>query len=443
MADAATLTHAASGADYGGVAPGVDLAVTVLDDETVVPGVPAGLTAAAVGNGHRVVLAWTSPADSGGSAVAGYRIEVSEGSEGTEAGWTVAADTASLDTGYTVGRLKAGTAYRFRVSAANRVGPRRALGDRVRDHRREPRLRPHAAGARRHRGRGGLRRQSVLPRLPGGDGGAPGRDHQASHPQRERPLDPPGGGFRRDGGVGPARDLQYRAERPARGNLLRVAGAAHPRPRPQRSRRACPPTASRASGRSTSLDLGGNDLASLPAGVFAGLGALTSLDLGGNDLASSHGRRLHRPGGADLARSRRQRPHRPARRLLHRAGGGDLARSAAQRGRPRAGPGASWRRWGTTGSRRWRPTGAPFDLVVAHCGERRRHRRRRGREPVDCGGRGGERDGGDLPASGRRDRRGGGDVRHGAVAARGHRGYRLRPRRARWSWWRRSSGRSR
>ena len=117
--EAVTLTHAASNADYDDV-PVAPVSVTVLDDETTAPGAPTGVTATVSQRSYAIALGWTAPSDTGGSAVTGYRVEVSEGDE---VSWRVAAEIDSSVTGYTHGRLDAGTTYHYRVTAANRVGP--------------------------------------------------------------------------------------------------------------------------------------------------------------------------------------------------------------------------------------------------------------------------------------------------------------------------------
>ena len=107
-----TLTHAASGADYGSVAA-VTVALAVLDDDAK-PGQPTGLSASADG-ANEIDLAWTAPDPVALAPITGYRIEVSE-----DAGvnWTdVEADTESTGTTYTHTGLKPETTYHYRVTA--------------------------------------------------------------------------------------------------------------------------------------------------------------------------------------------------------------------------------------------------------------------------------------------------------------------------------------
>lgn len=82
-----------------------------------VAGAPTALTTTPLD--RAVTLGWSAPADTGGTAVTGYRVELSADGET----WTTAvADTGSADTGATVGGLTNGAEVAFRVSALNAVG---------------------------------------------------------------------------------------------------------------------------------------------------------------------------------------------------------------------------------------------------------------------------------------------------------------------------------
>ncbi|NDG03692.1 MAG: fibronectin type III domain-containing protein, partial [Synechococcaceae bacterium WBB_34_004] len=81
------------------------------------PGAPTSLMAAA-GNAL-VVLAWTAPADNGGSAITDYAVQFSSNSGAT---WTTFADGTSTATTATVTGLTNGTSYAFRVAAVNSAG---------------------------------------------------------------------------------------------------------------------------------------------------------------------------------------------------------------------------------------------------------------------------------------------------------------------------------
>ena len=82
------------------------------------PGAPTALTATANGQ-SQIDLAWTAPADTGGSAITGYKIEVSpDGSSWSD----LVAATASTATTYAHTGLTAVTTRHYRVSAINAVG---------------------------------------------------------------------------------------------------------------------------------------------------------------------------------------------------------------------------------------------------------------------------------------------------------------------------------
>ena len=84
------------------------------------PGAPTGLAATANGQ-SRIDLAWTAPANTGGSAITGYKIEVSP--DGSSSSWTdLVANTESTATTYTHTGLNAATTRHYRVSAINAGG---------------------------------------------------------------------------------------------------------------------------------------------------------------------------------------------------------------------------------------------------------------------------------------------------------------------------------
>ena len=84
------------------------------------PGAPTNLAAKADG-GTRIGLTWTAPVDNGGSAITGYRIEVSP--DGNSGSWTeLVADTGNDDTSYPHDGLSPGDTRHYRVSAINATG---------------------------------------------------------------------------------------------------------------------------------------------------------------------------------------------------------------------------------------------------------------------------------------------------------------------------------
>ena len=83
------------------------------------PGKPTNLMAEADG-GTRIALSWDAPADDGGSAITGYRIEVSDDAGSN---WEdLVDDTGNDDTTYTHEGLSPGDTRHYRVSAINAEG---------------------------------------------------------------------------------------------------------------------------------------------------------------------------------------------------------------------------------------------------------------------------------------------------------------------------------
>jgi hypothetical protein len=94
--------------------------------EVDVPGAPTGLRTIPTGAGgsDQVLLTWNAPADDGGSAITGYRIEVSSN---RVSGWIIlVASTGSTGTTYLHTGLAPGTTRFYRVSAINSRGTGRA-----------------------------------------------------------------------------------------------------------------------------------------------------------------------------------------------------------------------------------------------------------------------------------------------------------------------------
>ena len=124
---AGTTRHyrvSAINANGTGAASNVDNATTD-DAATTVPGAPTSLTATASGT-TTIDLSWTAPADNGGSAITGYRIEVSP--NGTSSWTNRVANTGTTTTSYSHTGLSAGTTRHYRVSAINANGTGAASG---------------------------------------------------------------------------------------------------------------------------------------------------------------------------------------------------------------------------------------------------------------------------------------------------------------------------
>src|SRR6058998_2540166 len=83
------------------------------------PSLPTGVTATAASS-SQVGLTWTAPADNGGSAITGYKIERS--TDGGSTWTTLVANTGSTATTYSDTGLAHGTTYTYRVSAINSIG---------------------------------------------------------------------------------------------------------------------------------------------------------------------------------------------------------------------------------------------------------------------------------------------------------------------------------
>ena len=92
---------------------------------TTPPDAPTGLTATANGQ-TRIDLAWAAPANTGGSPITGYKIEVSP--DGASDWTDLVANTGNTATTYAHTGLTADTTRHYRVSAINAVGTSVASG---------------------------------------------------------------------------------------------------------------------------------------------------------------------------------------------------------------------------------------------------------------------------------------------------------------------------
>ena len=90
----------------------VDIAIVA-----IVPGAPTSVAGVA-GNGQ-VVVSWTAPSSTGGSAITDYTVQYSSNGGST---WSTFTHTASASTSLTVTGLTNGTAYVFQVAAVNAAG---------------------------------------------------------------------------------------------------------------------------------------------------------------------------------------------------------------------------------------------------------------------------------------------------------------------------------
>lgn len=115
----ATVTGLSNGSQYAFRVAAVNDAGTgaFTDAVTATPaGVPAAPTdVTAVATDRTVALQWAAPAETGGSAITSYTVQQSTGTD-----WNTVATTT--DTSTTLTDLTNGTAYSFRVIAANAVG---------------------------------------------------------------------------------------------------------------------------------------------------------------------------------------------------------------------------------------------------------------------------------------------------------------------------------
>ncbi len=102
-----------------GTASTAGMGTTVASSVMAVPSDPTGLAATPSGR-TLIVLSWTAPSNTGGSAITGYQVEWS--SDGST-GWTdVIGDTESAATTYIDRGLSAGSTRHYRVSAINTTG---------------------------------------------------------------------------------------------------------------------------------------------------------------------------------------------------------------------------------------------------------------------------------------------------------------------------------
>jgi hypothetical protein len=85
---------------------------------STVPNAPTGLAATAISS-SQVNLSWTAPTNNGGSTLTGYQIEAKVGT----GIWSTLVANAGTGTSYSHTGLTPNTAYTYRISAINSVGP--------------------------------------------------------------------------------------------------------------------------------------------------------------------------------------------------------------------------------------------------------------------------------------------------------------------------------
>ena len=115
-ADTGTVSVKVTASDGNGGSVSDEFDITV---SAIVPGAPSALSATAIGS-TQINLSWTAPASTGGSAITGYKIEVSP--DGTSSWTDLVADTTSTTTTYSHTGLAAGSTRHYRVSAINANG---------------------------------------------------------------------------------------------------------------------------------------------------------------------------------------------------------------------------------------------------------------------------------------------------------------------------------
>ncbi len=119
LTSSTTYTYRVSAINSVGTGSPSNIASATTSVAVTAPSPPTGLTATATSS-SQINLSWTAPANNGGSAITGYKIERSTNAGST---WsTLVENTGSSSTTYSNTGLASNTTYTYRVSAINSVG---------------------------------------------------------------------------------------------------------------------------------------------------------------------------------------------------------------------------------------------------------------------------------------------------------------------------------
>ncbi|HXU96305.1 MAG TPA: fibronectin type III domain-containing protein, partial [Candidatus Nitrosotalea sp.] len=119
LATNTTYTYRVSAINAIGTSSASNTASATTNTVATVPQPPTSLTSTAISS-SQINLSWTAPANNGGSAITGYKIERSTDGGST---WGIAsANTASVSTAYSDTGLSPSTAYTYRTYAINAIG---------------------------------------------------------------------------------------------------------------------------------------------------------------------------------------------------------------------------------------------------------------------------------------------------------------------------------
>src|SRR6267143_6651 len=118
LAPSTTYTYRVSAINSVGTSSPSNTASATTQAASTIPGAPTSLVANTVSS-SQINLSWNAPANNGGSAITGYKIERSTNGGSS---WSPPVNTGSTATTYPDTGLTASTTYMYRVSAINSVG---------------------------------------------------------------------------------------------------------------------------------------------------------------------------------------------------------------------------------------------------------------------------------------------------------------------------------